>query len=502
MLYTLSPDQMQQLEADFMIATGYPSLLLMEHAAQGVCNCIQQMLISPVAPVLFLCGPGNNGGDGFAAARLHVQQGGNALVWRLPGKLSGDSETNLHLLETLYPHTKVVSIADALPPIPKDTGLIVDALFGTGLCRPLEGTALEMVNAANESGIPILAVDIPSGLSGNTGYPMGNAVTASETVTFHRPKDGLYLHQGPNHTGKITIIDIGIPPSFPSPNRWEIALCQDLPALVPPRKPVSHKGTYGKVLILAGSIGMAGAAAICAQAALKAGAGLCTVALMPDILPIVQSLVPCATCIPLPAQNNVFLPEAAANLAKAAAGADCIAVGPGLGNSIDRLPLLKAIKEAGKPCVWDADALNLLASHPALLPLSPQDICTPHPGEAARLLNTGTAQVLHHAPTALHQLSQKLGAVTILKGATTLIRDGEKLAMNITGTPAMAKGGSGDALTGIIAALLCRLPSFKAAQAGCLIHGMAGIAAAKATGENGLTAWELTQHIGISMGLG
>ena len=495
MLYSLSPEDMRSLEAGFMRESGCPGILLMEHAAQGLAGRIFHWMRKREGSVLFLCGPGNNGGDGFAAARLYVNGGGRARVWRLPGELSGEAELNLRLLKSLYPQTPVTLMGEDIPPFPRDAALIVDALFGTGLCRPLEGVAMKLVGQVNGCGLPVIAADIPSGLSGRTGRAMGDAVRAWETVTFHQPKNGLYLHDGMNYTGKVTVMDIGLPLQGKGAEGWEIALPKDLKSLLPDRRPVSHKGTYGRVLVLAGSPGMAGAAAVCAQAALKAGAGLCTVAAPQEIIPIVQALAPCATCIALPFQENAFLPEAAQILAKAASLMDSLAVGPGLGTGPDRVPLLRAAKEAGKPAVWDADALNLMACHPELIRLNGRCVITPHPGEAARLLDTGTAQIAADGPAALDRLHDRSGAVAVLKGAATLITDGRRRAINITGTPAMAKGGSGDALTGVTAALLCRLPAFEAAQAACLIHGMAGVAAAKKTGENALTAFELIQAL-------
>lgn len=488
MIRTLSPQAMQTLEKQVMADTGLPGLLLMEHAAQGVAARLDVNRCT-----LFLCGPGNNGGDGFAAARLFAQAGGRGEVWRLPGELRGDALTNWELLGALCPDFPRRELGETLPPLPPEAAQGVDALFGTGLARPLEGLARALVEAVNRRGLPMVAVDIPSGLSGGTGEVLGAAVRARETVTFHRPKDGLYLGEGPDYAGEIHICPIGLPheetPGF------DILEPGDLPALLPPRGRNTHKGSYGRVLIRAGSPGMAGAAAICAQAAVKAGAGLVTVCCDETTALTVHTLAPCATCV------------GEGEFEAAAVQADVIAAGPGLGRIGEGLkgllPFAKGfapfevMKRCGKPCLWDADALNYLAgAGNSLLPLPANHFFTPHPGEAARLLQIPTAQVEADRPAAARALRERLGGTVILKGAVSVLCGREGMALNTRGAPALAKGGSGDALTGILAALMARgLPPLRTAQLACLLHGLAGERAAEALGENGVTALELTNYL-------
>ena len=451
MIYTITPDDMRRLEAEYMLKSGCPSIALMERAAEALAADLPDS-----GRVLFLCGFGQNGGDGYAAARLYKNE---KTVWQLhPEKLTGDAKTNAERLS----NADIIPVTDAVPPIPRDTVMIVDALFGTGLCRPVEGIAKEMIIAANSSGLPIIACDLPSGVSGLTGEIMGEAIRAEKTITFHRPKIGLYFAM--DNCGDIAVADIGIKGDALS--GAAIMLPSDMPAFRPKRLKNTHKGDYGRVLIVAGSLGMAGAAAICANAAVHSGAGLTTIAADENILPVLQILSPSAMCVPLSALD--------AALEKA----DVIAIGPGLGAGENRLPVIKAVTRANKPTVWDADALNILAQHPELRPQSEHNIFTPHPGEAARL---GKMPI----------------GVTVLKGAASLITGGGKTALNIIGTPAMAKGGSGDALTGIIAALYAKNPKdpFRAAQLGCLLHGMAGCAAAEIYGENNPDAFDLIRHI-------
>lgn len=481
MLRAVTAAQMRGLEERFMKETGCPSLLLMEHAAMALVNALP-----PVSgKIIFLCGFGQNGGDGYAAARLHA---GKAEVWALDReKLTGDALLNQQLLAHIRPDVKIIDLADPLLPFPEDAGLIVDALFGTGLSRPITGLAAQVVAQANQSGLPIVACDIPSGVDGTAGAGLGAAIRAQKTVTFHAPKTGLYLKDAVDHTGEIAAMDIGIPSRFNPADMIQIAEKGDLPSLRPPRPRFSHKGDYGRVLILAGSEGMAGAAAICAAAAVKTGAGLVTVACDAAVLPIVQMLAPNATCLKLPDASQ----DATLLLMQAAKKADVLAAGPGLGSDSRRLPLLKALIASGKPCVWDADALNLFSLHSDLMPKGDQNVYTPHPGEAERLLGAPAAD----AVLSVQALQKRLGGTFILKGATSVIYDGNQMAFNTVGTPALAKGGSGDALTGIIAALLKRHSPYEAARLGCLLHGMAGQRAAEECGENAVDAAALVQAI-------
>ncbi len=460
MLYAITPENMRKLEQAFMEETGYPSLLLMEHAAQAVVSHLG------TGHVLFLCGPGQNGGDGYAAARLYK---GPKTIWQFsPEMLTGNAKLNAALLAKVCPEANIIRVGDRLPAIPNDVEWVVDALYGTGLSHAIEWGEADAVKAINASGRKILACDVPSGINSLTGDKSGHAVRATVTVTFHQPKVGLYLKHGIEHSGTIHIADIGIPHIEQD---FSILEPGDLPALRLPRRKNTYKGIYGRVLIIAGSMGMAGAAAICASAAIQTGAGLTTIACDENIMPILQTLVPCAMCVPMSAVEEAI------------ERTEVIAIGPGLGTSSERLPIIKAVLQAGKPTVWDADGLNLLAAHPELKPIGQQNIFTPHPGEAARF--------------DCKDLQAHLGGTVVLKGATTIITNGQRTALNITGTPAMAKGGSGDALTGIIVGLLGQMPGkpFLSAQLGCLIHGMAGCAAEMETGENGLDALKLIHKI-------
>lgn len=263
---TITPAQMQRLEQDFMAQTGTPGILLMEMAAQAVVEAVRRHAMRG-STVLFLCGPGNNGGDGYAAARLWRMDGGRSLVWELSGQPKGDAAVN----RTLLCLQGVVPTAPE-ENIPQGVACVVDALFGTGLTRPLSGEAERLALLCAERGLPVVSVDIPSGLNGETGEGV-TVFHATETVTFHRIKTGLLLGMGPAYTGQLTVAEIGIPADWGNVPGLRLLTDMDARHLCPPRPPVSHKGTFGRVVIFAGSTGMAGAAALCAQACMRMAPG-------------------------------------------------------------------------------------------------------------------------------------------------------------------------------------------------------------------------------------
>ena len=490
---SITPAQMRALEEQYMKETGMPGALLMEHAAQGIIAAISRSTKGQRA--LFLCGPGNNGGDGYAAARLWAACGNESTVLELTDAVRGDAALNRLL--ALQSGVTLLA-ADGVSVLPA-CDVIVDALFGTGLSRAADGTAARLIRLVNASGVPVIAVDIPSGLDGTTGLPLGPAIRAAETVTFHRPKQGLLMTPAAPFVGRLTVQPILIPAGYGQQEGLRCLRPEDLPAVIPPRPIDAHKGTFGRVVIIAGSPGMAGAAAFAARAAIRTGAGLTTLVCRASILPILQVLVPGATCTVLPEADGRLLPEAKEIAAGALAGASAAVVGCGIGQTDDWLPVLCAAKVAACPVIWDADALNLLAAHPALLPLKAADTVTPHPGEAARLLGCSTVDVTRDPLAAIDALYRRTGCHVLLKGARTLMTDGDHTAVNRFGTPAMAKGGSGDILSGILAALTARLsPSLLALQAAALLHAQAALRAEEASGEDGLEPEAFIRGIRIS----
>ena len=374
---TITPDEMKSLETLFMSETGTPSILLMEHAAQGVAAAIARHAPKS-ARVLFLCGPGNNGGDGYAAARLWCSGGGQADVWEVTSAVRGDALTNRTL--ALLHGVRILPSADAVDVA--EYAAVVDALYGTGLNHAIEGDAAILIHRLNDHPqIPVIAVDIPSGLDGTTGRALGaDVVRAAETVTFHRIKQGLLLRQGVEYTGKITVQPILIRPGDDIDLGFDGLETLSPAALAPlfARTPALHKGDCGRAVIFCGSRGMVGAAAFCANACIRAGAGLTTLLCRESLLPMLQVLAPGATCVPLPETNGLLTPQAARITRETLDKADAACIGCGCGLTPDVTMLLRVFAEADCPIVWDADALTLLATHDGILPLKEEDIITPH----------------------------------------------------------------------------------------------------------------------------
>ena len=469
----ITPERMRAVEQAFMGKTATLGIVLMERAARAVADVALQMT---VRGALVLCGPGNNGGDGYGVARLLHEAGRQVWIWTLsnPEMLRGDALANMRRCQEMkLPIRRLFTMPEDPP---EGCGVVVDALFGTGLQRPLTELYGEAVAWINASRLKVLAVDMPSG--------MGEAmVRADRTVTFHQRKPCHLLSPGRECAGVVTVADIGILQDESS----EDYLCleaADIPGMLPPRPPDAHKGTCGHALVVAGSLGMAGAAALCAGGALRGGAGLVTVCCPEEILGTVQGLVPCAMCV------------SQMEMSQALPGKRSVAVGPGLGRNEVADALLPVLLEAEAPQVWDADALNWLAEQD--VGLDSRFIITPHPGEAARLLHVSVTEVVRDPLEAARLLHEKYGAVTVLKGATTVIVDQDRRALSPFGTPGMATGGSGDVLTGVIAALLAQgIAPFEAAWLGAYLHGCAGEAAAARHGIRSMTAQDLLASLRI-----
>ena len=426
MLRTITPSEMKRVETRVMQETALTGEVLMQNAAAHVARAVCRQAAGRAGQVVCLCGTGNNGGDGLAAMRILMEENPafRGECWLLPGRLSADAQRELDRLTEAAgspPHVAVHRMEGDFA-MPEKVACAIDALFGTGLSRPLEGaarTACEALQALAEAGVPVVAVDIPSGLNGETGQVMGAAVRACETVTFHRPKPGLYLGQGPDYAGEITVADIGLtaPEAAPLDDADGMRVLERCDRLLLPRARTAHKGKLGRVVLWAGSRGMAGAAAIAATAALRAGAGLVTVACPDDVVDVVQTLCPCATCAPLSTQDEDAAWE---SLSAALERADALGAGCGLGQGpmaaalMERL--LRFLHGRALPCVLDADALNLLARRPAWLADGAAHVLTPHPGEAARLLGVSTAEILADMPGAAARIRHRYGAAGGAKG--------------------------------------------------------------------------------------
>ncbi|MGI6696358.1 MAG: NAD(P)H-hydrate dehydratase [Christensenellales bacterium] len=476
----LTPRQMRALE-ERAFTLGLSPLLLMEEAARGAFAILQEKLTGVSGKrLLFLIGPGNNGGDGLAMARLAHQAGASVQVLLAEEPRNPEAITNLKHVRALG---LPVSAWQPEHPLSEMPDAVVDAVFGTGFHGGLPEHMLVLAQAVNELKVPLLAVDAPSGLNSLTGRVENQAFRASWTAALGHSKTGLYLSPRRDVIGEVITVPLSIPKAAyealesPALSALEAG---DLPGRLPHRPAHLHKGQAGRVLMYAGSLGMAGAAAMAAKAALRAGAGLVYIACVPDIIPTLQGLVPNAICLNV--ESVLSSPPAH----------DAFLAGCGLGQSDEAWRNLSLLYQADVPSVLDADALNLLARHP--LPIGKNTILTPHPGEAARLLGTGVAQVTDDPIAAAKAIQARYGGAVALKGAVSVVHDGSRTALNAVGSPALAKGGSGDALSGIMAALLAsspQTPPFEAARTACLWLGLAGQAAEKRHGERSALTGEV-----------
>jgi NAD(P)H-hydrate epimerase len=451
-----------------------------------------------------LCGGGNNGGDGYVAARLLRGAGRDARVVALvpPERLSPDARAVREQAERAG-----VPIDDQGELVAFEAGVgdvVVDALFGTGLSRPPGGAfaeAIARIEAARVSGARVLAVDVPSGLSADTGRPLGPCVRADATVTFGFQKRGLVLHPGPDLAGEVRVADIGIPDAAAArvPVGCELLTEGEARLLVPPRRPDAHKGDAGRVLVVAGSPGKTGAAHLALLGALRGGAGLVTLAARPEVLPLALAGRPEAMSLALSGSGPLGRGDLAALLA-AARGADALVVGPGIPRGAETGELLRAFLGRAKvPAVLDADALNALAEDRGSVGgLGVPLVLTPHPGEMARLAGITAEAVQEDRIGTATARAREWSATVVLKGARTVVADPEgPPAVVPTGNAGLASGGTGDVLAGLVGALLgSGLPAPAAARAAAFVHGRAGDLAARRYGERGLLAGDLGEAIG------
>lgn len=485
----LTPKEMGEADAVTIERYGVPGIALMENASRHVAAAVAAR-VERGRLIGVVCGGGNNGGDGLGAARHLAGWGHRVEVWLLASrdKVQGDAAQNLAACDAIGLPMRVVADADALPP-PGTYALIVDALLGTGLRGEVRGLAREVINWMNHHRAPVVAVDIPSGVDGETGAIGGVAVEAVETVTFSASKPGHWLHPGAGRRGLLCIVDIGMPVAAltRAPERRLLGDA-DLDPVRAPRAADSHKGRQGHVYVLGGSPGKSGSVRMTADAAMRAGAGLVTIGTTPALA---KALGP--VLYETMAEGTLETTGDADRLVERLCGFDAIAVGPGIPTDDAIGARLEAVlPRVDRPVVLDADGLNHAARRPDILAGDAPRVITPHPGEAARLLGCETADVQRDRFAAAAALHAKYGAVVVLKGAGTLVQCEDELTLCPDGNPGMASAGMGDVLTGIIAALLGRgLSAAVAARAGVVWHARAGDAAAARQSEDHLIARDL-----------
>lgn len=493
MQYLVSGTKMKEIDKDTILEIGIPSMVLMERAALFVSREAEEKT-SFSDRILCLCGIGNNGADGIAAARILFTKGRKVDICILGDCKKATKEWKAQFEIVKKMNISVISVTDMWNIVDKtvlsEYNLIIDAIYGVGINRPVEGIYKSMIDAVNESNTSVIAVDIPSGINADTGKVMGVGIIAEKTVTFGYQKLGLTLYPGVSYAGEIKVCDIGflkqtLDKIGPDAFTYETS---DL-AIIPNRNPYGNKGTFGKVLVIAGSKNMSGAAYFSGKAAYKMGVGLVQILTHEGNRTILQTKLPEAILTTY--EGNELLDEHR----KAMEWADVIIVGPGLGKSKMAKELVTyVLKDTKVPLVIDADGLNIISENRGLKKdLSNRCILTPHLGEMARLTQLTIDEIRLDIMGCANSYVAEHNPICVLKDARTIVAAKDALTyINTNGNSGMATGGSGDVLTGVIGGLLAMgLDYFTAASLGVFIHGFAGDKAKKVKGEYGLMASDI-----------
>lgn len=507
----ISPSTMKQADLTAIERYKVPGMVLMENAGRCVAEAVKKAAVSQNTTsgnkVVIISGKGNNGGDGFVAARHLANDGFDVKVFILAREeeIKGDALSNLEIIKEMRIPINTVTTPQDLDMMDTDcnrASVIVDAIFGTGIRGEIQGIAREAIQIINKSGGYVIAVDIPSGISGETGKVLGAAVKATETVTMAVPKTGIILYPGAYYTGRVTVADIGMPKEILCDLEPEAFFLdkEDVALLFKPYLPNAHKGDFGRVFIIAGSQGMTGAATLAGKAAVRSGAGLVTVGVPESLHNILEVKLTEAMTKPLPQTTVQSLSVEALDEALAfASKCDAVALGPGLSIHDETKQFVKQfVMACPKTMVIDADAINALAESPDILAkASAPVVITPHPGEMARLLKMSVSEIENDRIAAIRKGLDLWACTILLKGARSLIIAPDRnLWINSTGNLGMATGGSGDVLTGIITAFIARgLTPQEAARAGAFIHGLAGDLAAREKGYISLAAGDIIRFL-------
>ncbi|MCK4857476.1 MAG: NAD(P)H-hydrate dehydratase [candidate division Zixibacteria bacterium] len=497
--------QMQEIDRQAIDGLGIPSLELMENAGRGIARHISELLEGEVKGkrIAIFSGKGNNGGDGFVVARYLNEWGASAEVYLLaaPDDYQGDALVNYQkIVDLKLPVSQIKSVEDS--PDLSSADLVVDAIFGTGfrdVARGLISTVIESINSAE---VPVLAVDTPSGLNSDTGEVEGPCIRADYTSTLALPKTGQFFYPGRSYCGSIRVIDIGIPgEEFREVKGLNLATPSLVAEKVPTRDPTYHKGDCGKLFILAGSVGMTGAAALAAQAAVRAGAGLVYLGVPRSLNDILEVKLTEALTKPLPElRKQRALPvRALGPIIENIREVDACCLGPGVGRHFETIELFRRlVGRIEKPIVLDADGLYPFNGKPELLKTATVEmVLTPHAGELARLTGSSLPEKQLERIEPLRAYTAEIGKVVLLKGAPTLICSPEgEIYVCPTGNAGMASGGCGDVLTGTIGSLLASgMSALDSAVCGAFLHGFAGDLAAADIGLYGLIASDVNAYL-------
>jgi hydroxyethylthiazole kinase-like uncharacterized protein yjeF len=486
----LDAEQMRATDAWAINDRGVPSLELMETAGRAVAEMAAEL--SPPGRVAVVCGKGNNGGDGLVTARALSEMGFevDALLLAPGDQLSEDARANLDRFEGAR-HVAVGELASAL----EEAGVIVDAIFGTGFAGAPRDPAGAAIDAINDAGAQVVATDIPSGVNASTGEVEGRAVHADRTVTFHAPKLGHWIAPGKDHTSELRVAPIGIPDGAPVEATAGLISTRVL-ELLPHRLAGSTKFTSGQVVVIGGSRGLTGAVCLSASGAIRSGAGYATVAVPADLESIFEIKLTEVMSLGCASREGRLRPAASEQILGATGRAASVVLGSGMGREQGTQRLARELtRRIRAPLVLDADGLNAHAgSIEALAERELPLVLTPHEGEMGRLLDRDSAEIKANRLESAREAAKRSGAIVLLKGDDSIITDGERIAVNTVSSPQLATAGTGDVLTGVIAALIARgLDPFAATCAAVHGHSRAGVIAGERVGHDAVIAGDVVE---------
>ncbi len=508
-MYVVTPREMREIDNNAIDKFAIPGIVLMENAAIRTVDIIKREYnaLLKKGKVLVLVGGGNNGGDGLAIARHLMLKGVDVKVALFvnEGKFKGDAKINLDIYKKLNGSIMQVTHESHLIDLDVSIGqanLIIDSIFGTGISGNIQGVMFDAIDMVNKSIAPVVAVDVPSGIDGKDGQVKGIGIKADHTVTFGYVKRGHLLYPGRDYVGKLHRVSISLPKDSAKTMGVKAFTLDDreIAHSLKERPRDGHKGTFGKVGVIAGSLGMTGAACLTSMAALKGGAGLVTLGCPASLTPIFQSKMTEVMAYPLEDEGRGHLSrQAIPDIRDFLKDKDVLAIGPGLGTKCDGLEILRYILgEFDISIIMDADALNHISKDTKLLSsYGGSIVITPHPGEMARLTGKSIEEILSSPIETAAEFASEMGIIVLLKGATSIVAhpDG-RIYLNTSGNSGMGTGGSGDILTGLVAALTAQGYSpYDAAVYGCYIHGRAGDYAKDKRGEAGMVAGDILDEL-------
>jgi NAD(P)H-hydrate epimerase len=504
----VTSQQMREIDRKAIEENNLSGLILMENAGLRIFQSLKNIYPDlRLKKIIIFAGSGNNGGDGFVVARHLYNYGVKVKVFLLApfNKIKGEAGENLNIIAKMgveLIETKATKFKE-IQRVIQNSDLIIDAILGTGLQGKVTGLKAKIIDLINITNKEVVAIDVPSGLDVDTGKIEGSCIKAAHTITLALPKIGLLIFPGASYAGKITVEDIGIPSYLLKNNKIKTNMVtkEIVKQLIPFREAYSHKGSFGKVLILAGSVGMTGAAYLSSEAAIRSGAGIVVLGTPRSLNPIMEVKLTEVMTLPLPETKKQSLGEdAEETISKLMKDFSVLGIGPGISRQAETQRLVrKVIEKSNIPLVVDADAIYALSEDLAIIlektktPL----VITPHPGEMAKLINKDIDFILNNQLDITRKIAQKFGIVVVLKGARTIIANKEgETYINVGDNSGMATGGSGDVLTGIICSLIAQgVDNFSAAIIGVYIHSLAGDLARGIKGERGMIASDILSQV-------